>query len=77
MKVYTFDNVLFTSAKMPDDFAYKFLDTLEKNKAELVAIQPVLREFSAAAGYKKYQIPYHPGALKYFRERNLDPKEIL
>jgi TRAP transporter TAXI family solute receptor len=77
MKVYTFDNVLFTSAKVPDDFVYKFLDTLEKNKADLVAIQPVLREFSAAGGYKKYQVPYHPGALKYFKERNLDPKEIL
>lgn len=76
MKVYTFDNVLFTSAKTPDDFVYKFLDTLEKNKADLVAVQPVLREFSAAAGYKKYAVPYHPGALKYFKEKNLQPKDI-
>ena len=46
-------------------------------KAELVAVQPVLREFSAAAGYKKYQIPYHPGTLKYFRGRNLEPVDIM
>jgi uncharacterized protein len=76
MKVYTFDNVLFTSAKTADDFVYKFLDTLEKNKADLVSVQPVLREFSAEAGYKKYAVPYHPGALKYFKEKNLQPKEI-
>jgi TRAP transporter TAXI family solute receptor len=73
MQVYTFDNVLFTNAKVSDDFIYKFLDTLEKNKNDLVAIQPVLRAYSAAAGYKKYDIPYHPGALKYFKEHNLQP----
>ena len=57
---------------MPDDFVYKILDTLEKNKADLVAVQPVLREFTPAFGYKKYDVPYHPGALKYFKEHNLD-----
>jgi len=76
MKVYTFDNVLITSAKASDDFVYKVLKTLEENHADLVTVQPVLREFSAAAGYKKYEIPYHPGALRYFKERNLEPKEI-
>jgi len=77
MKVYTFDNVLFTNAKTPDAFVYKFLDTLEKNKPDLLAIQPVLRDYSAAAGYKKYAIPYHPGAVKYFQEHNLTAKDIL
>jgi TRAP transporter TAXI family solute receptor len=77
MKVYSFDNVIITHAKMPDDFVYKILDTMEKNKDELVAVQPVLREFSAAFGYKQYGgVPYHPGALKYFRERNLQPKSL-
>ncbi len=40
-------------------------------------MQPVLREFSASAGYKKYDVPYHPGALKYFQERNLQPKDVM
>ena len=76
MKVYSFDNVLLTHAKVPDDVIYKILDTLEKNKGELVAVQPVLREFSPEFAYKKYGVPYHPGALKYFKERNLQPKEL-
>jgi hypothetical protein len=76
MKVYSFDNVLLTHAKVPDDIVYKFLDTMEKNKDELVAVQPVLREFSAANGYKQYGVPYHPGALKYFKERNLTAKPL-
>ena len=76
MKVYSFDNVLITHAKVPDDIVYKFLDTMEKNKDELVAVQPALREFSAADGYKQYGVPYHPGALKYFKERNLTAKSL-
>ena len=76
MKVYSFDNLLFTNARVPDDFVYKFLDTIEKNRPDLIAIQPALREFSAAAAYKKYDIPYHPGALKYYKEHNIEAREI-
>jgi len=71
MKVYSFDNLLLTSAKVPDELIYKILDTLEKNKADLAAVQPVLRAFSAAAAYKQYDMPYHPGALKYFKEKGI------
>jgi TRAP-type uncharacterized transport system substrate-binding protein len=55
---------------------YKFLDTLVKNKNDLIAVQPVLREFSAAFAYKQYEVPYHPGALKYFKEHNLKPQSL-
>jgi TRAP transporter TAXI family solute receptor len=76
MKVYSFDNVMITSAKVPEDFIYKILDMMEKNKDELVAVQPVLREFTPAFGYKQYGVPYHPGALKFFKERNLQPAPL-
>ena len=76
MKVYSFDNVLIASDKVPDEFVYKILDLMEKNKAELVAVQPVLREFTPAFGYKQYGVPYHPGALKYFKEKNLTPQPL-
>lgn len=76
MKVYSFDNLFFTSAKTSDEFVYKFLDTLLKNKDDLVAVQPVLREFSAAFGYKQYEVTYHPGAIKYFKEHNIAPAAL-
>jgi hypothetical protein len=47
MSVYTWDNMIFTNNKVTDDAVYKLIDTLEKNKADLVSIQPALREFSA------------------------------
>ena len=77
MKVYSFDNLLFTNSKVSDDFVYKFLDTLEKNRPDLIAVQPALREFSAAAGFKKYDVPYHPGALKYYKDHNIEPKDVM
>jgi len=76
MGIYTWDNMIFTNAKVPDDVVYKFIDTMEKNKAELVTIQPALRDFSAAALYKKYDLPYHPGALKYFKDHNIHAQAI-
>ncbi len=76
MKVYSFDNVIITSAKVPDDFVYKILDLMEKNKDDLVSVQPVLREWTPAFGHKQYGVPYHPGALKFFKERNLEAQPL-
>ena len=74
MAVYTWDNMLFTNAKVKDEVVYKIIETLENNKSDLVAVQPALREFTAAGLYKKYDFPYHPGALKYFRDKNIEAK---
>lgn len=76
MKTFSFDNMIYTNARVKDEVVYKVLETMEKFKPDLVTIQPVLREFSAAAGYKTYDVPYHAGALKYFKERNLQPAAL-
>jgi hypothetical protein len=76
MKVFAFDNMLFTNAKVSEEIVYKIIATMESNKADLVAVQPALRDFSAAGLYKRYDIPYHPGALKYFKEKGFQPKPI-
>ena len=74
MKTYTVDNILFTHAKMPDDVVYKLIDTMEKNKDEMIAIAPNLREFAAANLHKDYKFPIHPGALKYFQDKQIAAK---
>jgi TRAP transporter TAXI family solute receptor len=76
MKVYSFDNVMIASSKVPDAFITKILEIMEKNKDELVAVQPVLREWTPAFGYKQYGVPYHPGAEKFFKERNLTKQPL-
>jgi TRAP-type uncharacterized transport system substrate-binding protein len=76
MKVYSFDNLFFTSAKTSDDFVYKVVDTMVRNKPDLIAVQPVLREFSPQFAFKQYDVAYHPGALKYFKEHNINPQPL-
>ena len=76
MDVYAWDNLLITNDQVPDDVIYKIIDTLVNNKADLVAVQPALREFSAQKLYTAYDLPYHPGALKYFKDHNITPMAI-
>ncbi|MFL4999584.1 MAG: TAXI family TRAP transporter solute-binding subunit [Xanthobacteraceae bacterium] len=76
MGVYTWDNMLFTHAKVKDDVVYKMIDTMAKNQDDLIAVQPALRTFSPQALYKKYNVPYHPGALKYFADNKIAAKAI-
>jgi TRAP transporter TAXI family solute receptor len=76
MGVYAWDNMIFTNAKVKDEVVYKMIETLENNKADLVALLPAFREFGAANLYKDYDLPYHPGALKYFKDHNLVAKAV-
>jgi TRAP transporter TAXI family solute receptor len=74
MKTYTIDNILFTHAKIPDNVVYKMIETMENSKTDMIAVAPNLREFAAANLYKDYKFPFHPGALKYFKDKNIAAK---
>jgi hypothetical protein len=71
MKAYAMDYVLFTSAKTKDDVVEKILDTMIKNKADMVAVAPIMNDFTAEGLHKAHAMTYHPGALKYYKEHNL------
>ena len=75
-KVYTFDQMLYTHSAVSDELVYKIIDTMANNEAELAAVAPALREFALENMYKTYDFPYHPGALKYFREHQLAAKQL-
>ena len=74
MGVYTWDNLLFTNAKVKDEVVYKMIEAMAKNKDDLIAVQPALRAFTPAGLYKKFSTPYHPGALKYFADNKIEIK---
>jgi TRAP transporter TAXI family solute receptor len=74
MGVYTWDNLIFTHAKVKDEVVYKLVEAMVKNKNDMVAIQPALRGFRPEVMYKKFSTPYHPGALKYFADNKIEMK---
>jgi TRAP transporter TAXI family solute receptor len=75
-RTYTFDNLLFTHAGVPDATVYKILEAFDGGKADMVQIQPVLGGFSVAGMHKKYDMAYHPGALKYFQDKKIEAKAL-
>lgn len=74
MKAYSMDYVLFTSAKTKDEVVEKILDTMIKNKPDMVAVAPIMNDFTAEGLHKAHDMTYHPGALKYFKDHNLAAK---
>lgn len=73
---YTFDNLLFTHAGVPDEVVGKIIATMRESVDDLAAIQPALREFSASSLNRNFAIPYHPGALTYFKQNKIEVRSF-
>jgi hypothetical protein len=74
MKAYALDYMLFTNAKVKDDVVAKIIDTMVKNRADMIAVAPIMNDFTADGLSRKHGIAYHPGALKYFHDNKLEAK---
>jgi TRAP transporter TAXI family solute receptor len=74
-KVSTIWNILVTGADTPDEVAYNIVKTMFERKEDMVRVHKESQNFDF-----KYQtnaaivIPFHPGAVKYFREKGLNVK---
>jgi uncharacterized protein len=65
-------NILVTGDRMTDDVAYNIVKTLVEKKAELVAVHKEAESFSLENQVQdRSPIPFHPGALKYFKEKGV------
>ncbi len=63
-------NILVANANMPDQMAYDIVKTIIDKKADLVAVHGEAKNFSVENQVKDYSpIPWHPGAVKYFKEK--------
>ena len=74
MKAYAMDYLLFTNSKVKDDVVAKIIDTMVKNKPDMVAIAPIMNDFTPDGIYRKHSLTYHPGALKYFQDHKVEAK---
>jgi TRAP transporter TAXI family solute receptor len=65
----SYDILLVAAAQTSDDGVYQTAKAMHQGKSKMVAITPVLRDFDPALMHKDYAgLPYHPGALKYYKE---------
>ena len=68
------DYILFTNSKMKDEIVDKIIDTMANNKPDMVAVAPAMNDFSVDTMYRKHDMTYHPGALKYFQDHKIEAK---
>jgi uncharacterized protein len=65
-------NILVTGDRMSEDDAYKIVKTLVEKKADLVAVHKEAESFSLDNQVQERSpIPFHPGALRYFKEQGV------
>ena len=57
-----------TNDKMPDDVVYSVVKMLHESKDELVKGQPVFRNFDPKGMNEEIGVPWHPGAIKFYKE---------
>jgi len=68
-------NLLVVNEKMDNDLAYKITKTIFENQADLVLVHKEALNMVLADQLKGGSpIPFHPGAMKYFREKGLKAK---
>jgi uncharacterized protein len=64
-------NVLVVNASMPEALAYDITRLLIDKRAELVTIHPEARHLSPAAASAPSPAPFHPGAIRFYREQGV------
>ncbi|MDD5169656.1 MAG: TAXI family TRAP transporter solute-binding subunit [Syntrophales bacterium] len=62
-------NVLVCNKKADPELIYKILKVMFDHKKELVAVHSQAKEFTLKDAVIKTVVPYHPGAVKYFKEK--------
>lgn len=67
-KLMAYDYLVLAGAHVKDDVAYRVAKTLHDHKAKLVESLRAFQAFDTSKMYKPMPAPFHPGALKYYKE---------
>ena len=62
------DNLLVADRTLSDELAYEIVRVLFTRHAELVATHPEARHIRAESAVAGSPVPFHPGAVRYYKE---------
>lgn len=66
-----YDYTIFASADMPAEKVKNILKILAENKDALVQAHPLFRGLQTERLYNNIKVPYHDGAIAYFKEKGI------
>ena len=64
-------NLLICREKMEESLVYNILKVLLEHQPELVAVHKEASNFTLATATVGSSLPFHPGAIKYYREKGI------
>ena len=67
------DVAMFTNKDVPDDVVYKLVKTVYAGKAQLAKTLGAFARFNPKFMVRKSAVPYHPGAIKAYKELGIWP----
>ena len=77
MHLWAYDIYLASRAGLPDDAVYQITKALWENYKEFAPIHPLLKDWTTERFVsKEARIPYHPGAIKFYKERGAWTSEM-
>ena len=64
-------NLLAAHERLEEPMAYQITKLLHEHTAELVAVHPAAKEISLKSAVMGSPIPFHPGALRFYKEKGV------
>lgn len=74
--VVTIPSVFGTNQDLDDETAYIIVKTLLENQKELIPVHRDFQAWSPERAVKNLGMPYHPGAVRYYKEKKLWTPEM-
>jgi TRAP transporter TAXI family solute receptor len=64
-------NLLTVHERLDDSMAYQLTKVLHEHTAELVAVHQAAKGITLKSAVEGSPVPFHPGALRYYKERGI------
>jgi uncharacterized protein len=71
ISIMFYDYTIFASADMPAERVKQILKLIAENKDALGAAHPLFRGMDVGRLYNNIKVPYHDGAIAYFKEKGI------
>jgi TRAP transporter TAXI family solute receptor len=71
VQVAALTNLLTVHERMDESLAYRIIKLVHERTADLVAVHQAAKEISLKSAVVGSPVPFHPGALRYYKEKGV------